>query len=154
MKEVKPKAFAYITYAGQFLLFRHVDDPESGIQVPAGTVKPNETPALAALREAQEETGLESLTLVSYLGEQVRDMSDFGKDEIHHRYFYHLRCTQPPPLVWQHEEPDASEVQGSKPLFSFFWAPLPDQIPVLIADHGVMLPILLQRIEIQQTENG
>lgn len=149
MKVVKSKAFAYITYKGQLLLFRHVHEPEAGIQVPAGTIKPGEPAAQAALREAQEETGLEGLALVSYLGEQVRDMTDFGKDEIHHRYFFHLCCTQPPPLTWQHGEPDASEAQGSKPLFAFFWSSLPDQIPALIADHGMMLPTLLHRCEMQ-----
>ncbi len=40
----------------QLLLFEH---PYAGIQIPAGTVEPDETPAMAALREAREESGLE-----------------------------------------------------------------------------------------------
>jgi ADP-ribose pyrophosphatase YjhB (NUDIX family) len=140
------KAFAYITDHGCLLLFRHVDDPAAGIQVPAGTIKPGEAPAAAALREAREETGLDGLTLVSCLGEQLRDMTDFGKPETHHRSFYHLACTQPPPATWQHDEPDAADAPGERPRFAFFWAALPDGIPPLIAGHDALLPVLLHRL--------
>ena len=147
MKPLIHKAFAYITYQHKLLIFRHVDDPESGLQVPAGTIKPGERPELGALREAQEETGLEGLALIGYLGEQVRDMSDYDKDEIHHRHFYHLHCTNHPPAIWRHEEPDASEMQGDNPLFEFFWVALPDSVPPLIADHGAMLAVLIERLK-------
>ncbi len=146
MHPVIRKAFAYITYRGQLLVFRHLDFPEAGIQVPAGTIKPSEAPDAAALREAREETGLETLALVSFLGEQTRDMTDFGKPETHHRFFYHLRCTEPPPIAWQHDEPDATGAPGEHPRFAFFWAPLPDAVPPLIADHDALLPTLLQRL--------
>ena len=89
--KVKYKAFAYITNRNRLLVFVHPFAPEAGIQVPAGTVKTNERPEEAVLREAFEETGLSGLVVESFLGEDERDMSDFGKDEIHHRYFYHLR---------------------------------------------------------------
>lgn len=49
----------------QLLLFQH---PTAGIQIPAGTVEADEPPAAAALREAQEETGLVGLTIVQALG--------------------------------------------------------------------------------------
>ena len=42
-----------------------IDAPEAGIQVPAGTVEADETPAAAALREAREETGLGDLRLAA-----------------------------------------------------------------------------------------
>ncbi|MEZ4865356.1 MAG: NUDIX domain-containing protein [Caldilineaceae bacterium] len=48
----------------QLLLFEH---PTAGIQVPAGTVEAGEAPATAALREAQEETGLAEFTGCHYL---------------------------------------------------------------------------------------
>ncbi|MFB7470596.1 NUDIX domain-containing protein [Kitasatospora sp. NPDC056184] len=40
-------------------MFRHTDYSceEVGIQVPAGSIRPGETPEAAALREAREETG-------------------------------------------------------------------------------------------------
>jgi hypothetical protein len=33
-------------------------------------------------------------------------------------------------------------------IFEFFWAPLPHDVPPLIADHGKMLPQLLQRLSL------
>ena len=139
MTPVVSKVFAYITNQNRLLVFRHTDFPEAGIQVPAGTVKPNEELAIAVLRDAEEETGLQGLTIRTYLGEQLRNMEDVGKDEIHHRHFYHLICEGDPPHQWQHDEGDPSE-GGSDPIhFEFFWAGIPDQIPELICDHGIML---------------
>ena len=42
MTELVEKAFAYITRDDELLVFRHVDSPEAGIQVPAGTIEPGE----------------------------------------------------------------------------------------------------------------
>jgi len=142
MTPVIYKVLAYITNQNRLLVFRHIDIPEAGIQVPAGTVRINEQFPAAVLREAHEETGLEDLKIKAYLGEQVRNMNDYGKEEIHHRHFYHLLCNSNPPDQWQHDETDPSD-GGSSPIrFEFFWAIIPDQIPELIADHGIMLPIL------------
>ncbi len=123
MKQVKYKVFAYITHNHRLLVFRHIHCPEAGIQVPAGTIEPDEHPDKAVLREAFEETGLTDLTLACLLGEQERDMSDFGLNEIHYRRFYHLLCTGNPPETWQHEE-GYSEI---RPIFEFFWASLPHE---------------------------
>jgi 8-oxo-dGTP pyrophosphatase MutT (NUDIX family) len=147
MKPVKDKVFAYITHHNRLLVFIHPFAPEGGIQVPAGTVKANEQPEEAVLREVFEETGLLDLVVEGFLGEYEQDMSDFGRDEIHHRYFYHLRCEGDPPATWRHEERDPSDDPKQVPiLFEFFWVPLPHNVPPLIADHGKMLPLLLQRL--------
>ncbi len=146
MTPVIYKVFAYITNQNRLLIFRHTDFPEAGIQVPAGTVRINEELPAAVLREAREETGLQDLEIKTYLGEQIRNMEDVGKDEIHHRYFYHLLCASDPPAQWQHDETDASDGSSSPIRFEFFWAAIPDQIPELIADHGIMLPILEKRM--------
>ena len=139
MTPVIHKVFAYITNRNRLLVFRHTDFPEAGIQVPAGTVLPNEDLEVAVLREAEEETGLADLTIKTYLGEHIRNMEDVGKKEIHHRHFYHLFCGGDPPEEWQHDETSPSD-GGSSPIrFEFFWAEMPDQIPELIADHGFML---------------
>ena len=111
----------------------------------SGTIEEGEHPETAVLREAFEETGLSNLTLDCFLGEQKRAMSDFGRDEIHQRHFYHLKCHQAPPLTWRHEELYPASGTSQMPIvFEFFWVPLPDGVPHLIADHGVMLPQLLK----------
>lgn len=151
MQQVKHKVFAYITHLNRLLVFVHPFALEAGIQVPAGTIKTNERPEEAVLREAFEETGLPGLVVDGFLGEHERDMSDFGRDEIHHRRFYHLRCDGDPPATWRHEERDPSDDPKLVPiLFEFFWAPLPN-VPPLIADHGKMLPQLLQRLTLENT---
>ncbi|MBA2247495.1 MAG: NUDIX domain-containing protein, partial [Chloroflexia bacterium] len=69
---IKRKAFAYITSGPtsgptsghRLLVFSHPLSPEAGIQVPAGTIDDGETPEEAVLREASQETGLPSLTVV------------------------------------------------------------------------------------------
>jgi hypothetical protein len=78
-------------------------------------------------------------------GETVCDVSDLGRHEIHHRYYYHLRCSGDPPQVWRHWERDASD--GSPPIeFELFWAPLPDGLPQLLPAHAAMLPRLVARL--------
>ena len=49
----------------ELLLFRH---PFAGIQLPAGTVEPGESPDKAAIREVWEETGLRDVTIKQPLG--------------------------------------------------------------------------------------
>jgi 8-oxo-dGTP diphosphatase len=91
------------------------------------------------------ETGLVGLTLVRPLGVQTRDMADFGRDEVHHRYFYHLRCGGIPPEVWRHCEAYPSD-GGPPVVFEFFWGRLPDGMPALIAEHGKLLPELMESL--------
>jgi hypothetical protein len=73
-------------------------------------------------------------------------MSDFGLDEVHHRYFYHLRCAGDPPETWRHGESDPSDGSAGPIVFEFFWACLPHDVPELIADHGRMLPQLIETL--------
>lgn len=49
----------------QVAVFQH---PHAGIQIPAGTVEIDEPPQAAALREAEEETGLSDLRVIRLLG--------------------------------------------------------------------------------------
>jgi 8-oxo-dGTP pyrophosphatase MutT (NUDIX family) len=153
MPPVKRKAFAYVTYwrpvdGHRLLVFSHPNAPEAGIQVPAGTMRPDERPDEAALREAYEETGLSSLEMVSFLGEHLHDLSGPGRDEIHHRHFFHIRCVGEPPTVWRHHETDPDDGSPELPLFEVFWVSLPDGVPDLIAEHGIMLPALLAHLNI------
>lgn len=67
------KVTVFITRPGvhgpELLLIRH---PHAGLQLPAGTVEPGESPADAALREAWEETGLADLGIHRALGQQIQ----------------------------------------------------------------------------------
>jgi 8-oxo-dGTP diphosphatase len=142
MPVVKRKAFAYITRRDRLLVFSHPHEPDAGIQVPAGTMEDGETPEVAVMREAVEETGLTCLSLVRFLGEQLLDRSDVGMDEVHHRYFFHLHCDDETPATWRHYELDPSD--GSEPpLFEFFWVRMPDGVPQLTAGHGALLHLLV-----------
>lgn len=134
-----PKVFAYITRRdNQLLVFEHLDYPEAGIQVPAGTLHDGEAPEVGVLREAQEETSLAHLEVVRFLGSLERNMRDFGKDEIHVRHFFHLTCPDDTPDGWQH-----GEFEGQEPyIFNFYWVPLTD-VPPLIADHAAKIETLL-----------
>lgn len=61
----------------QLLVFEHTH-PLAGMQVPAGTVDPPESPAAAVLREVAEETGLTSVTVVD---EPMRAPLELAADE-------------------------------------------------------------------------
>lgn len=139
MKIVK-KAFAYITYRDQLLIFSHPHHPEAGLQVPAGSVAMGESWEAAALREAREETGLTALKLQRYLGERSCNRQDVGKAEIHQRRFFHLDCTKTPPDTWERFEEFSSE--GGRPLFRFFWVPI-NAVPPLIAGHDAFIELLI-----------
>lgn len=151
--QVKRKSFAYITQGNKLLVFEHPDAPLAGIQVPAGTIEDEESPQTGALREAREETGLEALRVVQFLGEQIRDMSDYDKQEIHHRYFYHLLCEEETPETWLHGErfpSDQSDHDGGiTHLFRFYWVDL-KHLPQLIADHDFYIADLSRILRLNE----
>lgn len=137
--QIIEKAVIYITRADRLLVFRHIDFPEAGIQVPAGTLKPGEDPLAGALREAQEETGLVDLRLKSFLGTRDVDVSPFGRPEIHRRHFYHFELTRLAPEAWIHAEDDPSGCDPGPIFFEFFWVRFPKAVPVLSGGLGDLL---------------
>jgi 8-oxo-dGTP pyrophosphatase MutT (NUDIX family) len=142
MLTLKRKAFAYITHSQNLLVFRHPFVTEAGIQVPAGSIEPGERPEHAVLREVCEETGLSGLKIAGFLGEQVRPMADFGIEEVHHRYYFHLLIQDDPLATWRHSEIHRSDSSPEPIVFEFFWVDLSQKVPELIADHGRFLPEL------------
>lgn len=148
--ERKRKVLAYITNCRRLLLFTQPQSPEAGIQVPAGTLRPDESPEDGVMREAWEETGLDGLILGPYLGrrDQEWDESTYGRAEVHERHFFHLICPGEPPDSWRHFEQDPSEGEEDPIPFDFFWVPLPDGVPWLLADQDVMLPQLLETLHL------
>jgi 8-oxo-dGTP diphosphatase len=139
---IKRKVYAYVTHGDRLLVFVHPDSPEAGIQVPGGSLEEGEEPEAGALREATEETGRTDLEVVRFLGEVERDLADYGMDEIHHRYFFHLRCTGDPPERWRHGELTPSDGSTGPIPFDFYWVPLAEELPELIADMGVLVDLV------------
>jgi 8-oxo-dGTP pyrophosphatase MutT (NUDIX family) len=141
------KVFAYITDGNRLLVFSHPYAPEAGIQVPAGTVHDAESPDRAAMREAAEETGLQGLALLRFLGEI--DFAWPERDAVLRRRFYHLTCTVEPPARWRHLEKDPGDGSLGPIMFEFFWVSLPDGVPPLAPGHDAMLPELLESLRIE-----
>ncbi|MDQ0472883.1 NUDIX hydrolase [Labrys wisconsinensis] len=132
-----PKAFVYLTRRGRdLLLLAHPDHPDAGLQVPAGTIQTGETPAQAAARELAEETGIGHVGIDDFLGETIYDMRSFGRQELHHRFFYHAHFDGDGPERWCHFEEHA----GTAPIrFDLFWWSSSRGLPDLIAGHGDLL---------------
>lgn len=140
--ERRDKVYAYITHGGRLLVFRHVDAPEAGVQVPGGTLGAGEAPTAGVLREAREETGLPDLALRAFLG--TVDHAVPERDEVHRRRFFHLTCEGDPPERWRTVETDPSE--GAKcPVFEHFWVTLSD-VPALAPGHDAFLGALRERM--------
>ena len=137
------KVYAYITRAGQLLVFRHVDYPDAGIQCPVGTVDRGETPDQAVLREASEETGLEDLAVKMFLGEDEYPASSTTPGRILRRYFYHLACPKDVPEIWQHQEHHPSDGTPGPIRFEFYWLAIDEADGELDPYFSTMLDKLL-----------
>lgn len=126
------KVVCYVTRGEDLLVFRHRYQPEAGVQVPAGTIEPGEDPEVAALREAEEETGLSGFCVLRKLGEYTHRYA--GRPEDHRRHVFHLEAPEGAPERWQHFAENAY-------WFVFEWVPL-RAVPVLAASQGDLLHLL------------
>lgn len=76
---VLEKVTAFITREGEqgreLLVFQH---PNASIQLPSGTIEPNESPENAVRRETWEETGLEQVEIAAYLGSTELQLNEKG----------------------------------------------------------------------------
>jgi 8-oxo-dGTP pyrophosphatase MutT (NUDIX family) len=136
-KVTREKVLAYIVRDGRLLVFRHTDYSyeEVGIQVPAGSIRPDETPEAAVLREAREETGLTGFQIVRKLGEMEYDISPY-RFEIQHRHVFQLELTGPAPERWMSQEDHDGEQEPTH--FECFWIPL-GAAHVLQGGQGALL---------------
>lgn len=88
-KVIRRKVLVYCVRDDRLLVFRHVDYPweEVGVQVPAGSIRSNEKPEDAALRELSEETGLATFKIEEFIGTALYDITPY-RAEIQERYFF------------------------------------------------------------------
>ena len=137
---IRHRAYAYITNGRRLLLFTHPESPDAGVQVPAGTIEPGESPKHAVMREAREETGLAGLKYERLLAQDTRDMRDYGLDELQYRWFFHLTLEGRPKQSWRHGE--VAEDGSVLIPFDFFWADL-SALPALL-DYGDKIDLLIE----------
>ncbi|MCQ1954751.1 NUDIX domain-containing protein [Arthrobacter sp. zg-Y238] len=133
-----PKVVCYAVQQGHLLVFTHKEVPlaVTGVQVPAGTIRPGEEPADAAVRELQEETGRTG-RVAGYLGESRYDLRPM-RQEIAARHFFWLEVPPMDPTTrWDAGEPDP-EHGGPPAAWTCWWMPLA-QAHVLAAGLGAML---------------
>jgi 8-oxo-dGTP pyrophosphatase MutT (NUDIX family) len=133
------KVYAYVTCGDYLLVFEHTHFPEAGIQVPGGTIEEGESIEEAVLREAIEETGLEQLSIQSYLGISEFDLAEVGDTGIHQRHFFHLQYSGSVQARWRHFEKNPSDGYPEPIEFEFYWVRFPDEVPDLIAGQGAFL---------------
>jgi ADP-ribose pyrophosphatase YjhB (NUDIX family) len=111
------KVIAYVTRGGdhgaELLVFEHVGLPEAGVQVPAGTVEPDEAIETALHRELAEESGLTGLTVIAALGSFPDRVWNVR------RHVYHLAAPPDAPDSWEHTVHGDGEDAGFR--FRYSW---------------------------------
>ena len=116
---MKHKVVAYITRGRELLVFEHEGMPEAGVQVPAGTVEPDEPLEAALWREIAEESGLtgETLTLQGWLGDRPHPAHGLV------RHYAWLTVDRDAPNHWVHRVDGAGDDNGLR--FVFRWEVVP-----------------------------
>lgn len=132
------KAYGYVTRMKegqiQVLVFQH-PNAEAGIQIPKGTVKPEEDTYYAVTREIEEETGLRDFQVESLLAEDFWENDDGA---IHNRFFYKLIVTNVPD-EWDYKPTGGGEEEGLT--FHFFWISSKNEVD-LVRGHADYLDLV------------
>lgn len=131
------KVVAYITRGRELLLFEHAGMPEAGLQVPAGTIEPDEPLDDALWREIAEESGItpKVLKFRAWLNAIHYPNLDLV------RHFAWLEADHDLPNQWIHSVTGTGEDHGLA--FAFRWEPNPP--PELAGGLGECLTEIIFR---------
>ncbi len=72
--------------------------------LPKGKIEKNETPAEAAIREVEEETGVKKLKLKKEIGKTYHTYNEFGKHFLKTTHWFYMNCPAEQNLKPQKEE--------------------------------------------------
>ena len=125
------RVVAYVVRDGELLVFTHVDYPEAGTQVPAGTVEEDENPADAVVREVLEECGVHA-HVVRELGTTDRIAP---RGEPRRNVFFLLACDESR-NEWEHIVAGGGGGDDGL-IFLCRFVPLPD-VPPLAGDEDFL----------------
>lgn len=118
------------------LVFEHEKKwSDAGLQVPAGSVRPQEPQESAICREIFEETGLESLEVVRKLGDYYIFRNSHS--EFNHRHVFELRAEGDLQEEWEHKVSGHGHDRGMT--FKCFWLTLDEARRQLAGSLGCLL---------------
>ena len=130
------KVLVYATHHDEeVLVFEHVDR-DAGVQVPGGTVEPDEPLPEAALRELREEVGVEAQA-VDLLG--ATDRPHPHRPVVHERHFFHAAIDEPRDR-WTHVVAGGGEDDGLT--FACYWLSIGEARSELGRDQEAYLDAL------------
>lgn len=136
------KVICYVVQDDVILVFRHLGRPltVTGVQVPAGTVEPDEDAVSAAVREVLEETGIPA-RVVRQLGTSDYDMRPY-RDEIAHRTFVQLAPVIAQNVATRWTAGETAPSNGSAlESWECWWMPI-KQAHVLAGGQGALLGLI------------
>ncbi|MFC7366638.1 MULTISPECIES: NUDIX hydrolase [Bhargavaea] len=143
MVELRKKVLAYITRGDgpgqQLLVYTMKDHPESGVQVPGGTIDRGELLMDALYREIEEETGIlkDDLVLIGKLAKNT--YFPRHRDRKYERTIFQLEYKGNGPDEWEHTVTGEGKDQGLE--LQIRWMPLSD-IPDLAEKQDMAIDAL------------